>query len=73
MNRRQSDDTLPEFQVGDRVRLSELGKSRTPRTKSHGTVVRIPRWTGTPGSVQVLFDGNKEPTKMHRSYLEIDL
>lgn len=70
---RQSDDPLPEFQVGDRVRLSELGKSRTPRTKSRGTVVRIPGWTAAQGSVQVLFDGNKEPTKMHRSYLEIDL
>jgi hypothetical protein len=56
------------FEVGDRVKLSELGKSRsTKATKEFGVVAGIPRggW-----SVRVLFDGNIEPTQLHISYIE---
>ena len=58
-----------EFRVGQRVRLSELGRARTPKARAHtGRVVALP----APSTVEILFDGNKRPTKLHRSYIEID-
>ena len=59
------------FQVDDRVRLSNLGRSRAPRSQGKaGRIVKIPRsWTGAR-TVEVLFDGNKLPTRLHRSYIE---
>lgn len=60
---------LPIFKVGDRVRLNERGKSRSPRVKGHvGTVVDIK----SRFAVLVLFDGNKSPTGIHCSYVEAD-
>jgi hypothetical protein len=60
----------PQFRVGDRVRLSELGKSGAPRTKVQtGVVFSVP--VGGR-SVQVIFDGNRQPTRIHRSYIELD-
>jgi hypothetical protein len=58
------------FQVGDRVRLSELGKSRAPRVRVQtGSVVKLP--TSKSGrAIGVLFDGNKLPTLVHRTYIE---
>jgi hypothetical protein len=61
-------ESLPHFQVGDRVKLSELGKSRRPRAASEfGTVFAAPRGKA---SVWVRFDGNKSPTPLHTSYIE---
>jgi hypothetical protein len=58
-----------EFRVGQRVRLNELGIARTPRSSPRtGTVVGLP----TASSIAILFDGNKTPTKLHRSYVELD-
>jgi hypothetical protein len=58
-----------QFCVGQRVRLSELGRQRTPRAKTQtGTIVVLP----TASSVYILFDENKRPTKLHRSYAELD-
>jgi hypothetical protein len=58
-----------EFRVGQRVRLSELGITRTPKaTVRIGTVVGLP----AASTIDVLFDGNKRPTKLHRSYVELD-
>ena len=60
----------PQFRVGDRIRLSELGKSAAPRAKVHtGVVVSVP---DGGMSVGVIFDGNRQPTRIHRSYIELD-
>jgi hypothetical protein len=58
-----------EFRVGQRVRFSELGLSRSPKSTSRlGTVVGLPG----ASTVDVLLDGNKRPTKLHRSYVELE-
>jgi hypothetical protein len=63
----------PQFRVGDRVRLSELGKSGAPRTKVQtGVVFSVPEPSVGGISVQVIFDGNRQPTRIHRSYIELD-
>ncbi len=62
---------MPDFNLGDRVQLSELGKSRNTKARPEkGTVVRVPRRPGGPKSVDVLFDGNKQATTIHLSYIE---
>jgi hypothetical protein len=57
-----------EFQVGDRVRLNSLGKSRARNTPETGKVVNLPGGL----SVEVIFDGNRTPTRIHRSYIEAE-
>jgi hypothetical protein len=58
-----------EFRVGQRVRLSDLGIARSLKSTARiGTVVGLP----AASSVDILFDGNKRPTKLHRSYVEVD-
>ena len=60
-----------DFRVGDRVRLSELGKSRAPRTRIQtGTVVKLPNSKSGGRTIGVLFDGNMLPTRLHRTYIE---
>ena len=60
-----------DFRVGDRVRLSELGKSRAPRTRIQtGRVVKLPKSKSGGTAIGVLFDGNKLPTRLHRTYIE---
>jgi hypothetical protein len=62
--------TAIELQPGDRVRLNELGASRSPKIRVRtGTLVTL---SSRSTSVAVLFDGNKRPTPIHRSYLERD-
>jgi ribosomal protein L21E len=62
--------TAIELQPGDRVRLNELGVSRSPKIRGRtGTVVAL---SSRSTSVGVLFDGNKRPTTIHRSYVELD-
>ena len=60
-----------ELKLGDRVRLSELGVSHSPKFKVHTGVVACPPLTGRT-SISILFDGNKRPTRMHCSYVELD-
>jgi hypothetical protein len=56
------------FKRGDRVKLSEFGKSSSPHARvEFGVVVVVPKGGR---SVWVLFDGNKRPTPVHRSYIE---
>ena len=60
-----------DFRLGDRVRLSELGKSRAPRTRIQtGRVVKLPKSNSGGTAIGVLFDGNKLPTWLHRTYIE---
>ena len=59
------------FQVGDRVRLNDLGISRSPYIKVRvGVVIAMPRLTSN--AIGVLFDGNKTVTTLHRSYLQLE-
>jgi len=63
-----------ELQLGDRVRLTELGVARSPRTSTRsGVVVALPRLKYRSCTVGVLLDGNKRATAMHRSYVELDI
>jgi hypothetical protein len=62
----RSDPTT--YQVGDRVKLSELGKSRLPNAVAElGVVTALPKGKR---SVWVRFDGNKSSTRIHASYIE---
>jgi hypothetical protein len=58
---------LTAFKRGDRVKLSELGKSRSHARAEFGTVTSVLK---SGRSVWVLFDGNKRPTPVHKSYIE---
>jgi len=59
------------FRIGDRVRLSELGKARCPKVQRDvGRVVGVPEPTNGGGTIRVHFDGNKRPTAVHQSYIE---
>ena len=59
------------FQIGDRVRLSALGEMRNPRKSTKvGTVVSLKLHKSGPGSVLILFDGRKEPSRLHWTYVE---
>lgn len=59
------------FILGDRVQLSALGKKRSPRMRVQtGKVVGLPKCKSGGGTIDVLLDGNRLPTRIHRSYLE---
>jgi hypothetical protein len=53
--------------IGDRIRLCELGRRRSPKTPEFGTVVRVSR-SGT--SFVVLLDGRLRPIRLHWTYVE---
>jgi hypothetical protein len=62
--------TSIELKPGDRVRLNKLGASRSPKIRVRtGTLVAL---SSRSTSFGVLFDGNKRPTTIHRSYVERD-
>jgi hypothetical protein len=53
------------LQIGDRVRLSALGRERSPKMTRTGLIV------GAIGSsLEVLLDGSKIPVRLHKTYLE---
>jgi hypothetical protein len=58
------------FNVGDRVQLSELGRSRSPNMTATGVVVSTSK-TGT--MYMVLLDGRARPVQLHWSYLEPEI
>jgi hypothetical protein len=65
--------TSVEIKLGDRVRLNELGASRSPKIKVQtGLVVALSGRKSSAASIGVLLDGNKRPTTIHSSYLELD-
>lgn len=58
--------TSIELKPGDRVRLNELGASRSPKIKVRtGAVVALSSRKSRIIAVCVLFDGNKRPTRVH--------
>jgi hypothetical protein len=70
---REGQMTSIELKPGDRVRLNELGASRSPKIKVQaGAVVTLSSPRSRDASIRVLFDGNKRPTNIHRSYIELD-
>ena len=57
-----------ELKPGMRIRLSALGKARSPRMKVHtGVIVGL---TGGSEGVRVIMDGSKSPMTLHESYIE---
>jgi hypothetical protein len=62
---------IPRFRIGDRVRLSALGEMRNPRKSAKvGTVISLNFHKSLPSSVRILFDGQKEPSRLHWTYVE---
>lgn len=65
--------TSIKFKLGGRVRLNELGASRSPKIRVRtGTVVALSSRKGSSAAIGILFDGNKRPTRVHSSYVELD-
>ena len=63
--------TMTELRPGDRIQLSRLGELRNRRKKVKvGTVLAQKYHKSGSGSVLILFDGMKEPCRLHRSYVE---
>lgn len=58
------------FRIGDRVRLSELGKKRM--TRNRATTAKVVGYGRTDTRVRILFDGSSYPVSIHVSYLERD-
>ena len=63
-------DDQEVLEPGTRVRLSALGKMRCPKmTRQAGVVVAV---VSHSDAVRVLMDGNKDPSTLHRSYVEAE-
>jgi len=58
------------FRIGDKVRLSELGKARMPRNRA--TTAKVVGYGRTDTRVRIVFDGSAYPISIHVSYLEWD-
>ena len=58
------------FRIGDRVRLSELGKSRMARNRA--STAKIVGFGRTETTIRIVFDGSNYPVSIHASYLEKD-
>ena len=62
-----------KLELGDRVRLTELGVSRSPKIRARtGVVVGLSKHYSGSASITVLFDGNIRPTTVHTSYIELE-
>jgi hypothetical protein len=57
-----------ELRPGMRIRLSALGKDRSPRMKVHTGVI-VGLTDGSEG-VRVMMDGSKSPITLHETYIE---
>ena len=60
--------TETQIPIGARVRLNEFGKTKTRMKSDRGTVVSRTKGNG----FYVLMDGNKTPTILHRTYIDLD-
>jgi hypothetical protein len=57
-----------ELKPGMRIRLSALGRARSPRMQVHTGVI-VGKTDGSE-SVRVIMDGTKSPITLHESYIE---
>ena len=58
------------FQIGDRIRLSALGRSRM--TRSRATTGKVVGFGRSEAVLRIVFDGSNYPVSIHSSYLERD-
>jgi hypothetical protein len=58
------------FQAGDRVRLSELGRSHVTGQQSTVGTVGVEKNRTAGDSVRVLFDGAKRSMRLHHTYID---
>jgi hypothetical protein len=58
------------LEPGTRIRLSALGRERCPKMTRHAGVV-VAKFDRSD-AVRVLIDGNKDPSTLHRSYIEAE-
>jgi hypothetical protein len=58
------------FEIGDRVHLSELGKSRIRSRSPIGTIVGLGGQRASAESVRVKFDDRRTARRLHFTYLE---
>lgn len=58
------------FEIGDRVCLSKLGESRI--RKPHARAGTVVGFGFSKTRIRVLFDGRRQPTTLHCSYLSMD-
>jgi len=59
-----------DFQIGDRIRLSALGRSRMTRVRS--TTGKVVGFGRSETTLRIVFDGSNYPVSIHSSYLERD-
>lgn len=60
--------TDTQIPLGARVCLNDLGKTKTRMKSDRGTVVSRTKGNG----FYVLMDGNKTPTILHRTYIDLE-
>jgi hypothetical protein len=66
---KSNEDDALKLSEGDRVHLSELGRSRHHRdTKKKGTIVGRTQY---PNSLRIVWDGSRWPIAVHRNYLQL--
>jgi len=58
------------YRVGDRVRLSDLGKKRMTRNRT--TTAKVVGFGRSETTIRIVFDGSSYPVSIHISYLERD-
>ncbi len=58
------------FQAGDRVRLSELGRSQVSGSPTAVGTVGMEKHRNAGDSVRVLFDGSRRSMRLHHTYIE---
>ncbi len=61
------DGGLPQFSIGDRIRVRSAG-SRSLRLE--GRTGKVIGFAHTRNALRVLIDGHKQPQTLHRSYLQ---
>ena len=59
-----------DFRIGERVRLSALGRERMPRNRA--TTAKVVGFGRSDTRIRILFDGSRYPVSIHVSYLEKD-
>jgi len=63
-----NDDRLPDLTIGSRFFVRSRGKYSRCLEGRTGTVIGFAH---TKSAVRVLFDGQRHPQTLHRSYLEV--